>query len=202
MVTGRERTVRRLLLIVLAAAVFGAAMSIIKGNGVGIRDDIGNLSAPWLLLPFFAGAAVRGGRRAGAAAGLAATLAALIGFYVANAFVLDLGPHSLRNDLRLTVGGSGYWLLRGFVSGPVLGALGALWRRRGYSTLGVAVILLLDAEPLFWAVAHRTGGVASFDFHPSLAVSLGEALVGLGACVCLAIILRRTHQRGVLPATE
>jgi hypothetical protein len=144
----------------MAAAAFGVAMSVFKGNDTGIRDDIGNLSAPWLLLAFFAGAAAATGRRglAGAAAGLAATFAALIAFNVANAFVLDLGPHSLANDVRLAF--TTYWFPRALLSGPVFGALGAIWRRRGYPTLGVAVILLLDAEPLFWAAVNRAGGVS------------------------------------------
>jgi hypothetical protein len=169
-------------------------MSVLKGNDAGFRDDIGNLSAPWLLLPFFAGAATRRGDLAAAAAGLVATAAALVAFYVANAFVLDLGPHSLVNDLRLTVGATGYWLPRGLVSGPVFGALGGLWRRRGYAPLGVAVLLLFDAEPLFWAAAHRAGGVASFDFQPSLAASIVESLVGIAAAVCMLIVVRRSDQ--------
>jgi hypothetical protein len=197
-VSERARTARRLLLIVLGAALFGVAMSVLKGNDTGIRDDIGNLSAPWLLLPFFAGAAVRGRWPAGAAAGLAATFAALTGFYVANAFVLDLGPHSLANELRLAF--TGYWFPRGLMSGPLFGALGALWRGRGYPTLGLAVILLLDAEPLFWAVAHRAGGVASFDFQPSVVVSVGEALVGAAACAGMAVVLHRRHRRTALLA--
>ena len=73
-------------------------MSVLKGNDAGIRDDIGNLSAPWLLLPFFAGAAMRGRWLAEAAIGLAATCAALMAFYVADAFVLNLGPPSLLVD--------------------------------------------------------------------------------------------------------
>jgi hypothetical protein len=87
----RSRAVARVFLIFLAAMAFGVAMSVLKGNDVGIRDDIGNLSAPWLLLPFFAGAAMRGRGLAGAAVGLAATSAALMAFYVANAFVLISG---------------------------------------------------------------------------------------------------------------
>jgi hypothetical protein len=80
--------VRRVFLIVLAATAFGVAMSVLKGNGAGIRDDIGNLSAPWLLLPFLAGAAMRGRGLAGAAIGLAATCAGLMAFYVTDAFVV------------------------------------------------------------------------------------------------------------------
>jgi hypothetical protein len=195
----RARGVPRLLLIVLAAAAFGAAMSALKGNDAGIRDDIGNLSAPWLLLPFFAGAVMRRGRLGAAAAGLAATVAALVAFYVTNAFVLDLGPHSFVNDLRLTVGATGYWLPRGVVTGPAFGALGGLWRQRGYPTAGVAVLLLLDAEPLFWAAAHGAGGVASFDFQPSLTASLVESVLGVATVVCMVIVLRRSH-RATAPA--
>jgi hypothetical protein len=197
-----DRSVRRLLLIVLAAAVFGASMSVLKGNDAGIRDDIGNLSAPWLLLPFFAGAAMQRDELAGAAAGVAATAVALIAFYVANAFVLELGPHSFLTDLRLTIGATGYWLPRGLVSGPVFGALGGLWRRRGYPAVGVAVVLLLDAEPLFWAGAHRAGGVASFAFQPALTVSIAEAAAGLFAAACLVGVLRRDRHTGVPAATE
>ena len=42
----RDRLVMRTLAIALAAAAFGVAMSILKGNDIGIRDDVGNLSAP------------------------------------------------------------------------------------------------------------------------------------------------------------
>jgi hypothetical protein len=191
----KGRTARRFLLILWTAATFGAVMSVLKGNDAGIRDDIGNLSAPWLLLPFFAGAAMQSRERAAAVAGLAATIVALLAFYVANAFVLDLGPHSFVTDLRLTIGATGYWVPRGLLTGPVFGALGGLWRRHGYPTLGVGMILLLDAEPVFWAAIHRMGGVASFDFQPSFAASVIEAIVGLGAAVCLASFLRRAHRR-------
>jgi hypothetical protein len=39
------------------------------------------------------------------------------------------------------------------------------------------------------------GGVASFDFQPSFAASVIEAIVGLGAAVCLASFLLRAHRR-------
>src|ERR1700712_466214 len=97
-------------------------MSVFKGNVSGVRDDVGNLSAPWLLIPFFA-AAVAGRRSYGAAlVGLAASSAALISFYVANAFVLDLGRHSVITDIRLAF--VARWFFWGLVSGPIFGALG------------------------------------------------------------------------------
>src|ERR1700756_123410 len=98
-----QSRVRRLALIMGLAAVFGIAAAWIKGNDIGLRDAIGNLSAVWLLLPFLAGAPA-GSRRVstGALFGLAATLAALVGFYFAESFVLDLGPHPWLTDLALT----------------------------------------------------------------------------------------------------
>ncbi|HEU0194559.1 MAG TPA: DUF6518 family protein [Gaiellales bacterium] len=193
---------KRMVAISLAAVAFGVAMSVLKGNDVGIRDDVGNLSAPWLLLPFFAGAAA--GRRVpvGALVGLLATVVALVSFSVANAFVLDLGPHSLVNDLRLTVGAGDYWVQLGFLSGPVFGALGALWRRHRYPTAGLAVVLLLVAEPLFWEAADRSRAVPRFQFQPSLAVSVGEAVVGLLAFAVTAVVVHRARGRAALPVAD
>src|SRR5215469_15788618 len=66
----------RMALIIGLAVVFGIVAAWIKGNGSGLRDAIGNISAVWLLLPFAAGAAT-GSRRiiVGAISGLVATLA-------------------------------------------------------------------------------------------------------------------------------
>ena len=64
---------RRIALAFAAAIAFGVAMSILKGSDAGVRNDVGNLSAPWLLVPFFAAASVRARSQIlGAAVGLAA----------------------------------------------------------------------------------------------------------------------------------
>ena len=182
------------MLALLLAAGFGVAMSVFKGNGAGVRSDIGNLSAPWLLVPFFAAAALPGRRAyAGAAVGAAATCVALSAFYVANAFVLDLGPHGWIEDLQLAF--VTHWFLWGLVSGPVFGIVGAAWRRRGSSYAGVAVTALLIAEPVFWALARRAGGVDSFAFEPSAGVSVGEVVAGVLACACMAVAADRARRR-------
>src|SRR5262249_52757537 len=95
----RWTSAMRMVLITGIAVIFGIATAWIKGNGAGLRDAIGNISAVWLLLPFAAGAAT-GSRRVivGAISGWVATLAALIGFYFAESFVLDLGQHSWLTD--------------------------------------------------------------------------------------------------------
>ena len=172
------------------ALAFGVGMSVLKGNGSGIRDAIGNLSAPWLLLAFIAGAWA-GGRRIGRAAVLGAlsTLLALGGFYVANAFVLRLGPHPWYVDLRLAFG-DGYYFKFGLFSGPVFGALGGLWRRRRWTALGVLVAALLVLEPLAWLAVR--GDPASYAVDPG--VWAGEAAVGIGACVLVATAARRRRR--------
>src|SRR5215468_1853500 len=106
----RWTSTRRMALIIGLAVIFGIAAAWIKGNGAGLRDAIGNISAVWLLLPFAAGAAT-GSRRiiVGAISGLVATLAALTGFYVAESFVLDLGQHPWLTDLSLTMGAIRYY---------------------------------------------------------------------------------------------
>lgn len=121
---------RRFFGVMLLALAFGVTVSVIKGNNEGIRQAIGNTSAPWLLLPFIAGA-VAGRRRLGLVAliGTLASVLALGGFYVANTFVLDLGPHPWVVDLHLTVDAGKRYLALGVLSGPIFGALGGLWQR-------------------------------------------------------------------------
>src|SRR5262245_976099 len=94
---------RRMIAVLGLAAAFGMTSAWVKGNGGGVRDAIGNISAVWL--PPFLAAAAAGARRltTAALAGLAATLAALCGFYFADSFVLDLGPHPWLTDLALTM---------------------------------------------------------------------------------------------------
>src|ERR1700759_2093291 len=42
----RGRGAGRVVLLVVAAVAFGALESVVKGNGAGVRDGVGNLSAP------------------------------------------------------------------------------------------------------------------------------------------------------------
>lgn len=41
--------VRRLILIPVLAFAFGFVVAALKGQGSGVLDGVGNLSAPWLL---------------------------------------------------------------------------------------------------------------------------------------------------------
>src|SRR6185312_11587823 len=118
---------KRVLVTLGVAIAFGVVASVLKGNGSGLRDAAGNVSAPWLILPLVAGAfAAPRQWVAGALVGLAATLAALVAFYFANAFVLDLGQHSTLQSIALTMSSVGnVWFQGGLVAGVVFGAAGA-----------------------------------------------------------------------------
>lgn len=178
---------RRVVTILLLAAVFGVTLSIIKGNDGGARDAVGNLSAPWLLLPFLAGLACRGRAAAGAVVGLAATLMALAGFYVANAFVFELGPHPFTTDIQLAVSSGRMYFIAGLFSGPIFGALGGWWHQHRSTALALLVTSTLIFEPAA-QVTYGHVQPGSFDLYPGLWET--EVVIGVGACV---VIARRMH---------
>jgi hypothetical protein len=167
---------RRLLFALPAAVAFGVLASVIKGNDAGLRDTVGNLSTPWVVLPLLAGAAVAP-RRPGRAAlvGIAVTVTALLGFYVSNSLVLALGRHPWLTDLRLAVSGGQRYFAYAVVTGPVFGAAGAMIRRRGALLAATAGLCLL--EPLAWA---------AYDHAHALPVQGGGAY---GAEVALGAVL-------------
>jgi hypothetical protein len=172
---------KRALAVLIGAALFGVAVAVIKGGDSGVRDSIGNVSAPWLLLPYFAGRATRGWGR-GAILGTLACLVSLLAFYVAEAFVLDLGGHSMLTNLRLTAGSFNIYYQAGMVCAPLLGALGGARLRYRSAVTAAVVGLLLIGEPLavFAWLAHA--GVSPSDggmvtHYPALWI--GEMALGL-----------------------
>ena len=183
---------RKVVLVAFGALAFGVAMSVLKGNdGGAVRNAIGNLSAPWLLLPFLAGAYAAGGR-VGVAALLGAlvSLLALAGFYGANSFVLHLGPHPWLDDLRLSFGGFGYFFPFALVSGPLFGALGGWWRQTRSRVVAVLVAAMFVLEP--FAVTAYDGSLYTSDGP----VWAGEVLVGFVGCTLAGWRTRRVRPPG------
>src|SRR2546421_12716221 len=112
----------RTLAVIAVSFAFGMVVAVLKGSDMGVRDAIGNISAPWPLLPYFAGTMTRGWVR-GAMMGALACLIALVAFYVAEAFVLDLGRHPVLTNLALTLSAGRVYFAAGVVCGPVFGAI-------------------------------------------------------------------------------
>ena len=177
----RRSHTRWVALAAASAFAFGAFESVLKGNGPGVRDGIGNLSAPWVVLPMLAGVAVAERRIVyGAAIGLMTTSVALAGFDLSNAFVLDLGHRSTVQHIGLTLNIGNAWLKAGVLSGPAMGALGAWISRRGrfaVAAIGAGIVLL---EPLavYLAYLASNGAFAGGDGNWN-GVYAGEIAVGV-----------------------
>lgn len=191
--TRLRRRLSRAGLIVLAALVFGIGVAVLKGGSSGVRDSLGNVSAPWLLLPYFAGVVTRGWFRGGLT-GLVASLASLAGFYIAQAFILDLGGHPVFTNLGLTLGAGRYYFIAGLVVGPLFGSLGGVAGRNRLVTTSV-VGLTLVGEPFAvfaWLAGQgveptNTGMVIQYP-----ALWMGEILLG---CVLSIAMLLWTRSR-------
>jgi len=184
---------RRIGVVFLAAVLFGLTMAVIKGQGAGARDAFGNISAPWLLLPFVAGATSKRLRSA-AVTGLAASLAALVAFYVAESRILDLGVHPWLVDLRLAVTAGQTYMATALLSGPLFGLLGGIWPRRR-SLLAVATVAAMFVlEPLaVWGVEHAQGHVASTGLLTQYPwIWIGEILLGVVCGALLVSVSRRS----------
>lgn len=181
---------KRILVTLAVAIAFGIAASVLKGNGSGLRDAAGNVSAPWLILPLLAGAFAAPRQSVkGALVGLAATLAALVAFYFANAFVLDLGQHSTLQSIGLTMSSVGnVWFQGGLVVGVLFGAAGATLAGRGRWRVLVSIVaVLLIFEPMAWLC----WAVARGDAVRDLAVSPFLWAVEIGAGLVLFVATRR-----------
>jgi hypothetical protein len=181
----------------LAALAFGVLVAVIKGQAGGVRDALGNTSAPWMFVPFLAG--TRCARIwHGALAGVATTLAALFGFYLAEAAILDLGPHPWYTDLQLTLGSGRVYETWGLLTGSIYGALGAMWAARRLIAAPIAVGLAFICEPLIVLLLQRAGiwGGGGLLDYPWLWIA--EVVIGLGA---IALVLARA-QTWAMPLAE
>jgi hypothetical protein len=182
---------RKLATLLLAGVAFGILVAVVKGQDTGVRDALGNTSAPWIVLPFLAGTRFARGSRA-ALAGFAVTLASFLGFYVAEAAVLDLGPHPWWDDLRLTAGYVNVYEKWGIFSGLVYGTLGWLWAYRSNAVAAVSVGCAFVAEPAIVLFLSRAG------IWPGLLLDydwmwITEIVLGLAA-IAVALTARPPHR--------
>ena len=180
----------RVFLILLGALAFGLLAAWAKGpntDGMStisqVRADLGNVSTPWLLVPFLAGTR---SRKAGAGAllGLAATMFALFGFYLLTSLVVDLGHHGIIRDLGRELGANRIYLVSGILSGPLFGALGAWWRTTRSLRASVVAGALMVGEPIVMAVVGVLSPVTLVGLN-SISVTVYAAELTLGLVVLL-----------------
>lgn len=183
----------RVLVVCTAALAFGVGMSVLHGSGGGFRAQIGNVSAPWLLLPLVAGT-VAGEQHfgLGALVGGVASLVALIAFYVSNIYVLGFTGHPWPVEVGLALRSGTYFIRIGLVSGPVFGALGTVGRRRHSVAVALLAAGLFVFEPLAWLVYFWSGpGPDPLGMLAYPAVWVTESIVGLVACSVIVLHARR-----------
>jgi hypothetical protein len=181
---------RQLTGILALAVVFGSAVAVIKGQDVGLRDALGNMSAPWVLVPFLAGTRCTKLWQ-GALVGIAATLAAFVGFYAAEAAVLDLGPHPWYVDLRLTLGSGHLYEKWGVPTGVLYGALGAMWAGRRLALAPIVVCLAFVAEPAIVWLATRAGVWGGGGLFAYRWLWITELLVGFAGILFVVVVADR-----------
>jgi hypothetical protein len=140
-------------LALVLSAVFGAGdqyLGSLTGSGhvwaAGWSSDVSLLSAPWLVLPFVAGATQRDPRRA-ALLGLTCTYAALLGYGL-----MTLSPVEHAHLTVATVRGffisERTVLVGGIVTGPLFGWFGQQWRTRRAIAGALVTAAALCLEPL------------------------------------------------------
>ena len=143
----KSKDIWKVLATLIVAVLFGVIMQSLKGNTLGIRNAIGNLSVPWLLLPYLSGRFV-GQRKIllSAGIGLSASMVALVGLYATDPLVWNLGHQGLAANMLLTLEAGRRWFLLAFVSGPVFGTLAACKRSHQANLImgGVSTLIILE----------------------------------------------------------
>jgi len=169
-------------LALVLSAVFGAGdqyLGSLSAHPWGA--DISLLSAPWLVLPFVAGATQRNPRRA-ALLGLACTYAALVGYGLMTLSPVE-NAHVTLATVRGFVLSERNVLVGGIVTGPLFGWFGQQWRTRRKIVGALVTAAALCLEPL----ARR----ATVDPIRFRAVWLAEVAVGLALAAATLARARR-----------
>lgn len=185
---------RRAATALLLAATFGAVVGLFKGVDPGWRADVGNLSAPWLLVAFLPALRCRTTMR-GALTGLVSTLVALTAFYAVLAVLLagHLGGGGYASEYLVEAEANRIYFLAGMVTGPLLGAAGAWIGRHHRAATWMVVGGLLSGEILAVALTsgHRLAPPPLYfewgvdDWRPYIAES------ALGLTIMLAALWQR-----------
>jgi hypothetical protein len=150
--------------------------------------DVSLLSAPWLLLPFLAGAS-RQSARSAVRWGLLSTFAALSGYLVMTLSPVENAHYSLMGLADYMRSSAPIWFA-GLISGPGFGWLGYHWRAGGGRWPAAVAVSSLCLEPAARLVAA----------HPiqNQAVLWAEVVAGLG-CLLLAVTWAPQSSRPLPP---
>ena len=188
----------------VAAFAFGAIDQLVpwavsKSSHLGVSlfaVQVSKMSAPWLLVPFLAGA-WQASRVRAAVVGLAAPWLAVLAYVVMIVSPME-GVHLTPRTLALSLASQWPWFAGGLITGPVYGWLGHLWRTRRSALAALLAALPVLLEPAALWLSSRTGlgGTTMFFFQwpyqrGAIAAEFAELAVGLLLTYAAAKVMAR-----------
>jgi hypothetical protein len=216
----RRRSTAGVVIALTAAIGFGAIDQYLGALRSSFLTEVSGMSAPWLLVPFLAGACQSGHRRA-VVVGLAATWLSVLAYVVMIVSPMEgthLGPrprgligswNQLSPSLVLaTLASQWLWFAGGFVVGPIYGWLGYQWRHHRTGVAALLAVLPPLLEPAArWLVTRLGPAYARLTFRwpghgPAVIAEIIELAVGLVLTgVVVSAMARARALRGEDPRT-
>lgn len=170
---------------VFLGLAFGLGVAVLKGDGGGLRYALGNVAAPWLIIPLFAGRSCRTRIRA-SLLGATVTVASLAGFYAWSSFAYDLvNSHTRMNNLSFVVVGCAAGLVCGATGYGSHAVPGLAQAAVGFILVGEPVVLLALQN------VHGATVTESFKGVKVAEIAVGIAVLAWGAL--RAVMARRTR---------
>ena len=146
--------------------------------------EVSGMSAPWLLLPFLAGA-WQGGQRRAALVGLAATWLAVLAYVLMIVSPME-GVHLTLRTFAFTLASQWPWFAGGLIAGPLYGWLGHRWRAGRHPAAALLAALPILLEPAARWLGTRLGLFSTRWLsvqwplqHGGLAAEFAELAVGM-----------------------
>jgi hypothetical protein len=186
--------------ILIGAAVFGGIDQYLGAQYSPFLIEVSGLSAPWLLLPFLAGATQPAARPA-ALLGLATTWLAVAAYSFTAVTPIE-GAHFTSQAYLGDLARQWPWLAGGLISGPLYGWLGHRFRTHRSWIVGLLAALPVLLEPVGrWLTTHfGLDQILRWEFswppaglgHGAVTAMLAEACLGLLLIAATAAVALRS----------
>lgn len=205
-VAARSDRAALVVIVLVAAFAFGAIDQLIpwaisKSSHVGLdmfAVQVSKMSAPWLLVPFLAGA-WQSGRLRAAMLGLAATWLAVLAYVVMIVSPME-GVHLTPRTFAFSLASQWPWFAGGLITGPLYGWLGQLWRTRrsAVAALLAALPVLLEPAALWLSSRLGLGGTRLLFFQwpyqrGAVAAEFAEIAAGVVLTYAAAKVMARSR---------